>query len=369
MKTIFFLQKNNNQYLFKKKIKHNLILNTQLKNQIFLNKNNSNYSYLQKKNDLLTTFSILSDSNTSREKNSLQSINLNFPTIITSKLRNEKNNYNRKQNNNKSILKRNFSSHNSSIEKYIISAYSLTNKIKVLPIKLNKPKLLQDTFEDKIKKFNEKMNKNLKMRKSYTNPKKFNKLPSKINLNNFDEEKKDQINNYNLEDYYLHKSILLALKNFNSPYPKYEKIFFYDSFENKINFLFDSVFYPHFENTLMWKKINFEEKKVMNKELCNLNLFTKEISLALNMKRALLFNPNNNLKYKRINDDDKENEIKNKKENIKNLKRKYDIIDFFEKKFERREITFANNKDKKICLSKIFNSGKFLRNFKKVYNN
>ena len=171
--------------------------------------------------------------------------------------------------------------------------------------------------------------------------------------------KKDKINNYNLKDYYFHKDIILAMKNFNSPFPKNEKIHFYDSYENKINFLFDSVFYPHFVNTLMWKKINFDDKNVMNTELCNLNLFSKEISLALNMKRAILFNPINNINDQSINDDEKEKEI----ENIKNLRRKYDIIDFFAKKYERKDITFANNKDRKICFSRDFNQGKFLNSF------
>jgi hypothetical protein len=356
MKTFFNLQNISNENSPKKKLKKNLILNTQIRNQIFPNSNKSSYS---KKNFLLSSFSLISDSNSSREKNKLHLSNKKFPTIITPTLRKKiKNNTNKNSNSSYfSFSKRNFLNQTSSIENYMVSAYSLINKIKVLPFKLNKPKLLQETLNDKIKIFSEKINK--KIIKNYSNPKKLNKLPSKINLNYFYEEKKDKINNYNLKDYYFHKDIILAMKNFNSPFPKNEKIHFYDSYENKINFLFDSVFYPHFVNTLMWKKINFDDKNVMNTELCNLNLFSKEISLALNMKRAILFNPINNINDQSINDDEKEKEI----ENIKNLRRKYDIIDFFAKKYERKDITFANNKDRKICFSRDFNQGKFLNSF------
>ena len=365
MKTLFYSQNNSNENLFKKKLKKNLIINTQIKSQIFPNSNNS-YS---KRNNLFTSSSFISNSSSSREKNKFKRTNQNFPIIITPALRKKINNNisnNSNTSNNFSFSKRNFSNQNSSIENYIISPYSLSNKITVLPIKLYKPKLLQERLKDKIKIITEKNNKKLK---SYSNPKNFYKLPSKINIHKLDEEKKDTIHNYTLKDYYFHKDIILAMKNFNSPFPKNEKIHFYDSYENKINFLFDSVFYPHFVNTLMWKKINFIDKTVMNKELCNLNLYNKEISLALNMKRAILFNPIKNINNKSINDDEneEEKEKENKNENIKNLKRRYDIIDFFAKKYERKDITFANNKDRKVCFSRDFNDGKFIMNLKKMY--
>ena len=317
----------------RKKFEENLFKSHLTKNK-FLN------SYSNSKKDILQTYSILSDSNYSISDINKNKSQLKLPNLtLKKKIKNTLN-------------------YNSSSFQTMKNSNLVNNDVftfypkKTFPKKIFKPKLLKETLKEKEEKFkslSEKKNKSIQLiTKTFSFRKKSLKRNNSKCINNINlEEEKDEINNYDIKDYYLNKKISDVLKkDFNGSCEK-EEIIFYKSFLNKINFIEDIAIFPHFENTLMWKTKIFDDKTIRNKELCNLNLLNKNISISLNKKRGKILFQNNDIIPKK--------KIQNKNQILKNLKRKYEIIDFFEQKYERKKITFANNKDKNYCLNQFYN--------------
>jgi hypothetical protein len=157
-------------------------------------------------------------------------------------------------------------------------------------------------------------------------------------------EKKQQIN-------YINKLIKKSLRNdINSSPWEEEDYIFYNKFENRINFFFDRILLPQLNNHLYFKNKNYDNFNELNEALIKSNFISKEIQMSLNRQRVKLLLKNDEL-YKKIQ---KERILKGyeKNRNDMNLTEKFELEDFFIKKYNYNNIKFANKKEKKSLLLK-----------------
>jgi hypothetical protein len=225
---------------------------------------------------------------------------------------------------------------------------------------LKKPKLLIKStqnlilsIEEEKKKFEKEknINKNKKIFQKIKSPFLFRKLLP-INITNLLDENKDIMKDLNIHKEKWHKNVRTALLNdINNTFPKgffYQK--FYLELENRMNFFFDVCLFPHLKNNLMFLHKRLDTKELRRENLCNFNFFSKDIEISLNKRRIkLIFEK----------EEEKLNELKKrkekKKEEFQGLDNKFELEDFFNKKIDVCNISFASKKDREFVYSQKVN--------------
>lgn len=281
------------------------------------------------------------------------------------------------------------------INKSIFDNISLSNRFRNLKIKdniktylvtsLNRPKLLKSTLktdsenafynstESNIKKFsskklitpfenkkiNLKSNNIYKIKRKYTRRISFVKPISKKYLkksssfSSFDRmlEELDKVPQKNQNINYINKLIKKSLRNdINSSPWEEEDYIFYDKIENRINFFFDRILLPQLNNQLYFKNKIYDNFNELNKALIKSNFISKEIQMSLNRQRVKLILKNNDLyeklKMKRI--------LKSYEKNVydETITEKFELEDFFIKKYTYNNVKIASKKERQSILKK-----------------
>ena len=279
------------------------------------------------------------------------------------------------------------------INKSIFDNISSSNRFRNLKLKdniktylvtsLNRPKLLKSTLktdsenafynstESNIKKFsskklitpfennkiNLKSNNIYKIKRKYTRRISFVKPISKKYLkksssfSSFDRmlEELDKVPQKNQNINYINKLIKKSLRNdINSSPWEEEDYIFYDKIENRINFFFDRILLPQLNNQLYFKNKIYDNFNELNEALIKSNFISKEIQMSLNRQRVKLILKNNDLyeklKMKRI--------LKSYEKNVNDetITEKFELEDFFIKKYTYDNVKIASKKERQSIL-------------------
>ena len=281
------------------------------------------------------------------------------------------------------------------INKSNLEYISLNNRFRNLKLKdniktylftsLNRPKLLQSTLkqdsenafynstESNIKKYsskklispfdNKKINLNnnvYKIKRKYTRRISFVRPISKKYLkksssfSSFDRmlEELDHVPLKNQKINYINKLIKKSLRNdINSSPWEEEDYIFYDKIENRINFFFDRILLPQLNNQLYFKNKIYDNFNELNEALIKSNFISKEIQMSLNRQRVKLILKSNEL-YKKL----KMKRILRGYEKTgyddENLSDKFELEDFFIKKYTYNDVKIATEKERNSILKK-----------------
>jgi len=250
---------------------------------------------------------------------------------------------------------------NFSIFKNSNSSISLSkDKFKYKVNILKKPKLLQKSTQNLLLSIEEEKKKSREEKNIIKNKRIFHHIKSPlllrkllpINITNLLEEKKDIMKDLNIHLEKWHKNVRTALlKDINNTFSKgffYNKFFF--ELENRMNFFFDVCLFPHLKNNLMFLHKRLDTIELRRKNLCNFNFLSKDIEISLNKRRIkLIFEK----------DEEKLNELtkikqKNKDE-FQTLDNKFELEDFFNKKLDICNISFASKKEREFVYSQKVN--------------
>ena len=275
------------------------------------------------------------------------------------------------------------------INKSNLEYLSLNNRFRYLKLKddiktylftsLNRPKLLQTTLkqdsenafynntESNIKKFsskklfspfkNKKINLNnnvFKIKRKYTRrisyvrpiSKKYLKKSS--SFTSFDRmlEELDHVPENNQKINYINKLIKKSLRNdINSSPWEEEDYIFYDKKENRINFFFDRILLPQLNNQLYFKNKIYDNFNELNKALIKSNFISKEIQMSLNRQRVKLILKSNEM-YKKLKMKRILKGYEKKEFDDENLTDKFELEDFFIKKYTYNNVKIATEKER-----------------------
>ncbi len=233
-------------------------------------------------------------------------------------------------------------------------------KFKYKVNKIKKPKLLKNSTQNLFLSIKEEKKKFEKEKNKMKNKKIFQKIKAPflirkllpITLTNLIEENKDIMKDLNIHKEKWHKNVRTALLNdINNTFSKgffYHK--FYLELENRMNFFFDVCLFPHLKNNLMFLHKRLDTKELRRENLCNFNFYSKDIEISLNKRRIkLIFEK----------EEEKLNELKKRKEKNKDefegLDNKFELEDFFNKKIDVCNISFASKKDREFVYSQKIN--------------
>jgi len=356
------------------------------KRNISKNINNYNYDDINKNSINQSSFSkytIYSSNRKNLMNNYTYNSNDNLPYI--------NNNYNNKTNSfiiknslnySQNLNKTEYNSNNN--KNFLEKEFIFKNKFKIIISNKNNKNLLKFNFIEKpklltltLKKFVEKQKKNINIKKyneildkllplnlnvdyknklfarndkkriSFVAP--FNKklfanyLTEKFNYTDELNDKCDVLLNEKHELYSFLRSILMT--DFNNTNTKNNKKLF-SNIENLFNYKYDIFIYPQFKNNFLFRHYNYIDDKITVKRLCDYNCLSKEICHSLNKTRMNNFLGINDDIYKLYYRD-----ILNENEKIDTNNEKYtdkfNLEDFFEKKYQKNNfIKFANQKEK-----------------------
>lgn len=178
----------------------------------------------------------------------------------------------------------------------------------------------------------------------------------------YSDENNDKVDELLNEKHELYSILRLNLINDINNTNNKDNTRLFNNIENLYNYKYDICIYPQLKNDLLFKKYNYIDDKITKKKLCDKNCLSKEVSISLNKSRMNKFLGINDDIYK-LNYQDIINENKNINELNKEVyTERFNLEDFFEKKYQKINfIKFANKKEKACIL-------KFKYNYKLVSN-
>ena len=176
----------------------------------------------------------------------------------------------------------------------------------------------------------------------------------------YSDENNDKVDELLNEKHELYSILRLNLINDINNTNNKDNTRLFNNIENLYNYKYDICIYPQLKNDLLFKKYNYIDDKITKKKLCDKNCLSKEVSISLNKSRMNKFLGINDDIYK-LNYQDIINENKNINELNKEVyTERFNLEDFFEKKYQKINfIKFANKKEKACIL-------KFKYNYKLV---
>ena len=176
----------------------------------------------------------------------------------------------------------------------------------------------------------------------------------------YSDENNDKVDELLNEKHELYSILRLNLINDINNTNNKDNTRLFNNIENLYNYKYDICIYPQLKNDLLFKKYNYIDDKITKKKLCDKNCLSKEVSISLNKSRMNKFLGINDDIYK-LNYHDIINENKNINELNKEVyTERFNLEDFFEKKYQKINfIKFANKKEKACIL-------KFKYNYKLV---
>ena len=163
----------------------------------------------------------------------------------------------------------------------------------------------------------------------------------------YSDEKNDKVDELLNEKHELYSILRLNLINDINNTNNKDNTRLFNNIENLFNFKYDICIYPQLKNNFLFIKYNYIDDKITKKKLCDKNCLSKEVSISLNKSRMNKFLGINDDIYK-LNYQDIINENKNINELNKEIYTdRFNLEDFFEKKYQRINfIKFANKKEK-----------------------
>ena len=176
----------------------------------------------------------------------------------------------------------------------------------------------------------------------------------------YSDENNDKVDELLNEKHELYSILRLNLINDINNTNNKDNAKLFNNIGNLYNYKYDICIYPQLKNNLLFKKYNYIDDKITKKKLCDKNCLSKEVSISLNKSRMNKFLGINDDIYK-LNYHDIINENKNINELNKEVyTERFNLEDFFEKKYQKINfIKFANKKEKACIL-------KFKYNYKLV---
>ena len=170
---------------------------------------------------------------------------------------------------------------------------------------------------------------------------------------NYADELKDKVDVLLNEKHELYTFLRITLINdINNTNNKDNKRLF-NNIENLYNYKYDICIFPQLKNNLLFKNYNYNDDKITNQKICDNNCLSKEICHSLNKTRMNKFLGINDNAYK-LNYQEIIKENKNINElNMEKYTEKFNLEDFFEKKYQKNNLIKFANKKEKACIIKL----------------
>ena len=251
--------------------------------------------------------------------------------------------------NNRTHISNKRSNINKTLELQINKPYKVYKLIK--PKLLNKPTSQLISFikeEKKDKKIENQFKKNNNLLYKKINDLGIKRIANTIRFTKLLSENRDFVKDLNIKKENWHKSIRNALINDINTYFTKGKQYknFCLNIEHKVNYFYDICIFPHFKNNFMFHKLNFINGKVMREQLCDKNCISKDIEYSLHRKRIKTLYINEEEEEKLIREEELKKQIEFEKHHQHMLDNKFELEDFFNKKFDIGNVNFACEKDR-----------------------
>ena len=222
----------------------------------------------------------------------------------------------------------------------IISKKTFEHLDKLMPLSLNNNRFYNRNFDKRRISFVAPFNKKL-----------FNNYLTETL--NYADELKDKVDVLLNEKHELYTFLRITLINdINNTNNKDNKRLF-NNIENLYNYKYDICIFPQLKNNLLFKNYNYNDDKITSQKICDNNCLSKEICHSLNKTRMNKFLGINDNAYK-LNYQEIIKENKNINElNMEKYTEKFNLEDFFEKKYQKNNLIKFANKKEKACIIKL----------------
>ena len=222
----------------------------------------------------------------------------------------------------------------------IISKKTFEHLDKLMPLSLNNNRFYNRNFDKRRISFVAPFNKKL-----------FNNYLTETL--NYADELKDKVDVLLNEKHELYTFLRITLINdINNTNNKDNKRLF-NNIENLYNYKYDICIFPQLKNNLLFKNYNYNDDKITSQKICDNNCLSKEICHSLNKTRMNKFLGINDNAYK-LNYQEIIKENKNINElNMEKYTDKFNLEDFFEKKYQKNNLINFANKKEKACIIKL----------------